>query len=170
MSASVLYEDVKKYVEEKEWTFTEDEEYLILYMNLKTVDTCRLLVQNDDDGIIIYTVFPIKVPEEKRVMISDFLTRANYNLRNGNFEMDFYDGEVRFKVPLLLGMESTVDSDHIRRFTNLGFSMLDRYGAGLLKLIYGGSFDPKQEIQIIEGDDDDDEDDDDSGDGASSEE
>ena len=36
-------------------------------------------------------------PEEMRVPMAEFLTRANYGLRIGNFEMDFEDGEVRYK-------------------------------------------------------------------------
>jgi len=32
--------------------------------------------------------------------VNEFLTRANYGLNIGNFEMDFQDGEIRFKTAI----------------------------------------------------------------------
>jgi hypothetical protein len=40
------------------------------------------------------------VPEARRLEVSHFLTRANYGLADGNFELDFEDGEVRYKTVL----------------------------------------------------------------------
>jgi hypothetical protein len=41
-----------------------------------------------------------RVPEAKRQAMAEFLTRAKYGLCMGNFEMDFGDGEVRYKASL----------------------------------------------------------------------
>ncbi len=57
----------------------------------------------DEDGFTVYTVFPVKAPEEKRGAVAAFLTRANYGLILGSFELDFDDGEIRFKVTAICG-------------------------------------------------------------------
>ena len=48
----------------------------------------------------VYAVAPInadrKDPKAMAAM-AEFITRANYGLPNGNFEMDFSDGEIRYK-------------------------------------------------------------------------
>ena len=50
--------------------------------------------------LMLYTIVQCRVPEEKRPTMSEFLTRANYGLRLGDLEMDFRDGEVRYKASL----------------------------------------------------------------------
>ena len=50
--------------------------------------------------VLLYSIAPRRVPEERRLDVSAFLTRANYGLADGNFELDFDDGEVRYKTVL----------------------------------------------------------------------
>src|SRR5688500_12466181 len=44
-----------------------------------------------------YSVLPTIVPQEKQREVMEYLTRANYGLSIGNFEMDLRDGEIRYK-------------------------------------------------------------------------
>lgn len=53
--------------------------------------------------LAFYSVLPTPVPRARRAAVAEFLTRANYGLSLGNFEMDFDDGEVRAKVVLAVG-------------------------------------------------------------------
>ncbi len=53
--------------------------------------------------LAFYSVLPAPVPPRRREAVAEFLTRANYGLSLGNFEMDFDDGEVRAKVVLAVG-------------------------------------------------------------------
>lgn len=48
----------------------------------------------------IYGVLPERVPAERRAAVAELLTRINYGLILGNFELDLDDGEVRFKASL----------------------------------------------------------------------
>jgi len=73
-----------------------------------------------------YSIFPEQVPEEKRSNISELLTKINYTLTVGNFEMDFTDGEVRFRTSL------DVEGDRLsealcRRLMMANVSIMDRY-------------------------------------------
>ena len=67
-----------------------------------------------------------------------FLTRANYGLHVGNFEMDMTDGEVRYKTTGVADENTMPGLDVIRRLTYVGFSMFDHYVPSLLSILYGG--------------------------------
>jgi hypothetical protein len=48
------------------------------------------------------------VPVDKRPLVAEFITRANYGIGLGNFEMDYDGGGVRYKTTAdYLGMELT---------------------------------------------------------------
>jgi hypothetical protein len=61
---------------------------------------CFISVDEEDSQVVCYCVIPQKISPQRRSAMADFLTRANYGLYLGNFEMDFDDGEVRFKTSL----------------------------------------------------------------------
>lgn len=48
----------------------------------------------------VYGVLPARVPVERRPAVAELLTRINYGLILGNFELDLDDGEVRFKASI----------------------------------------------------------------------
>lgn len=53
---------------------------------------------DEDNGVCVYSVFPLHVPEENRPAVAELATRLNYLLRYGNVEMDYDDGEVRVRT------------------------------------------------------------------------
>ena len=61
---------------------------------------CFIDLQEDAQRVVIYSVCPFNVPEELRRRMAEFLTRANYGLVIGNFELDLDDGEVRYKTSI----------------------------------------------------------------------
>lgn len=87
--------------------------------------------------MLFLTYLPMKVNEDKRAEVADYLTRANYGLHVGNFEMDMEDGEVRYKTTGVTDEKTAPSLDVIRRLTYIGFSMFDRYIPSLLSIVYG---------------------------------
>lgn len=69
--------------------------------------------------------------------MADLLTRANYGLVLGNFEMDFSDGEVRYHVSHILETGMLEDS-LIRRLFSPALLMADRYFPALMQHLHGG--------------------------------
>ena len=142
---------IREYCDSQNWNYSLDEEkgYLTMRMSFKAVDACTIHVQTrDEDGFTVYTVFPVKAPEEKRGAVAAFLTRANYGLILGSFELDFDDGEIRFKVTAICG-EQVLSPAVMERNFDMGFCMFDRYGEGLLKVLYGDA-DPIKMVDAIE--------------------
>ena len=81
--------------------------------------------------LIFYAVSPLRVSPERRAAVAEYITRANYGLPVGNFEMDFNDGEVRFRVSL--DYEDTALSDlQIKNLVQPAIHVMDQYMAGLV--------------------------------------
>ena len=131
---------IREYCDSQNWNYSLDEEknYLTMRMSLRSVD-----------WFTIYTVFPVKAPEGKRDAVAAFLTRANYGLILGNFELDFDDGEIRFKVTAICGEDNILPPDVMERTFDMGFCMFDRYGEGLLSVLYGNAA-PIETVDAIE--------------------
>jgi hypothetical protein len=60
-------------------------------------------VDEVDHRVAIYTVDALAVPAPTRHEVALLLTRVNYGLTIGNFELDLDDGELRYKTSVDLG-------------------------------------------------------------------
>lgn len=101
------------------------------------------------EQFIFYAVSPVKAPEDARLRLAEFLTRANYGLRIGNFELDFNDGEVRYKSSIDFEGEALTPA-LIRNAMYPAVQTMDHYLAGLMAVMYGGKT-PAEAIAEIEG-------------------
>lgn len=79
-----------------------------------------------------------KVPEHRRREVMEFLTRANYGLLLGNFELDLSDGEVRFKAAHE-AESSTLSHAQFQNNLYLSVALMDRYFPGLQRVIQGSA-------------------------------
>ena len=80
--------------------------------------------------LIFYSYLPVNVPVDKMVAAAEFVTRANRGMRIGNFELDYDDGEVRYKTSLdVEGGE--LSSKMIDNLLRANLSTTNRYFAGL---------------------------------------
>lgn len=99
--------------------------------------TCMAVAVEEHDQLLFYSVSPVTAPEDKRTLIGEFLHRANYGLHVGNFEIDFSDGEIRFKTSI--DVEGTdLNAELIRNLVYMNCMMMDRYLPGVLGIIHGG--------------------------------
>ncbi|MCB6365936.1 YbjN domain-containing protein [Intestinibacillus massiliensis] len=149
---AISLDNLTEYLDSQDWNYTvhEEKNYISLRMNMKTVDSCSLILDViDDTTVLFYTVFPIKIPEERRAAVAEFLCRANYGLYHGNFEIDFRDGEIRYKTTGMTTEAEELDEEVIGRLVNLGFAMTDRYAPGILSVLYAND-EPENAIARIE--------------------
>lgn len=81
--------------------------------------------------------------------MAEFLCRANHRLRNGNFEMDFDEGELRYKC--FVNCDGQIPSPSIIRdsIATPG-SMIMHYAPGIINVLYRG-MDPKRAVSECEG-------------------
>ncbi|MGD8626060.1 MAG: YbjN domain-containing protein [Anaerolineae bacterium] len=114
--------------------------------------TCFAQIRIDLEQFLFYVLAPMKVAEGARLAVAEYLTRANYGLRIGNFEIDFSDGEVRYKSSLDFE-GTTLTPQLIKMAIYPAVQTMDRYLAGLMAVAYGGKA-PAEAIEEVEGGDD----------------
>ena len=147
----ILMSSVQTYLDSQNWHYQVEAEKGIFRfgMNLRSkISQCRVIVHAQDDCIQAFAVAPLNASEENRPMVAEYITRANYGLKVGKFEMDYSDGEVRYQTILVCSTGIPAQKD-IERIVDLSFMMMDRYGNGLIKAIMGIG-DPKADIEEAE--------------------
>lgn len=135
-----LKQIAKYYKEDMELNFALEEENNRIRFSMDTdaMKEVRFMAYKENPQTMLFlTYLPMKVNEDKRAEVADYLTRANYGLHVGNFEMDMEDGEVRYKTTGVTDEKTAPSLDVIRRLTYIGFSMFDRYIPSLLSIVYG---------------------------------
>lgn len=110
---------------------------------------CYAQVLVDLEIFLFYVQAPVRVPEAARLAVAEYLTRANYGLRIGNFEMDFDDGEVRYKSSIDFE-GATLSAELVRHAIYPAAQTMDRYLPGMMAVVYGGKS-PAEAIAEIEG-------------------
>jgi hypothetical protein len=103
---------------------------------------------DEHQQLLVYSICPNKTPEAKFVQVQEFLTRANFGLKFGNFEFDYDDGEIRFKT----SVQFEGDFDFtlmIEECISLNIATFDRYLSGILQVIFT-DISPKEAIASIE--------------------
>ncbi len=150
---NTTFETIKQFFSEDEWFFIdmEDQDMLRLRMNHWGENgrfSCQAEFNEKQQIFYFYSYFPINVPENQKAKMAEFLTRVNYGIRIGNFEMDYANGEVRFRTSLDFEdqvLNYALISNHV--YPNVW--MMDRYLPGLFAVVYSEK-DPEEIIKTIE--------------------
>jgi hypothetical protein len=146
-----LFEAVVDYLTEDDWKFNvvkDDTALMLSFRGEAGSWQCFATVDEEKQWFTFYSILPSNVPEEKRVEIAEFITRANYGLIIGNFEMDYGDGEVRYKTSVdVEGGE--LSPKMIENLMRANLMTMDRYFAGVMGVLYGDR-DPAEAIAEME--------------------
>jgi len=100
------------------------------------LQNARMVILVRENNFSTLTTIPLSADENYRLAVAEYLTRVNFNMRNGNFEMNMEDGEIRFKTYFHAG-EEKMDINGARLCVLLPFLMMDRYGDGLIEVLFG---------------------------------
>ncbi|MFB2835650.1 YbjN domain-containing protein [Floridanema evergladense] len=134
-----FFEEIVNFFEEDDWPFVQIEGEPLLQMVFQGENgkwTCYAKARDDQEQFVFYSICPVNAPENKRLAVAEFLTRANSGMIIGNFEMDFEDGEIRYKTSI------DVEGDRlsfalIKRLVYANVTMMDEYLPGIMSVIYG---------------------------------
>ena len=108
----------------------------------------QIRVTRDVEQVLFYSVLPLNVPADKLPAIAEFITRANYGMALGNFELDFNDGEVRYKTSIDV-TETEITSSLLRPLIYTNVLMMDKYMSGLMAVVYA-DMSPAEAVKQIE--------------------
>ncbi len=146
-----FFEEIVNFFKKDDWPFVQIEGESVLQMVFQGENgkwTCYAKARDDQEQFVFYSVCPVNPPDSKRLAVSEFLTRANSGMIIGNFEMDFEDGEIRYKTSIDVEGDS-LSSALIKRLVYANVMMMDAYLPGIMSVIYG-DVEPKDAIAQIE--------------------
>lgn len=90
-----------------------------------------------EDVVLCHAYASLKVPEEDRHRVMEFVTRANCGLKLGNFEMDLDTGVVCFKTTFCLTGVPLPTRGAMTELVRGALSVLEDYGDALDDVIKG---------------------------------
>ena len=135
---------INNFLTEGDWHFSfDDQRGLFKFgLNLKgRIKKVSYIVNVKDDEYVVYAISPLAADEDDEKMMAtmaEFICRANYGLKNGNFELDMRDGEIRYKC--FVDSEGiTPTTEMVRNSIHCPAAMFDRYSAGIVDIIFGNS-------------------------------
>ncbi len=147
-----IYDTMIQFFKEDDWPFTPLEGKPIIrtaFSGKSGQWSCFAQAREDQQRFLFYSISAVNAPEDKRMAMAEFLTRANYGLIIGNFELDFSDGEIRYKTSI------DVEGDRlttalIKQLVYANVFTFDRYLPGVMAVIYG-NVSPVDAINQVEG-------------------
>ena len=151
--------------QENNWNYDFDTERGIFYTGFSLsnakLDQVRVLLDVCGPGgsedphdecqyLIAFGRCGIRADESCMAQVAEYLTRANFGLRNGNFELDYSDGDIRYKT--FVDCEDLLPSAAVLQdAVTIPVDMFDRYGNGLMSVVLGVRT-PEEAIQDAEKD------------------
>ncbi len=103
--------------------------------------------REDAHQLLVHSVLPFQVPDERRADVAMFATRANFGLAIGNFELDMDNGELRYKTSMDTGGEVLTDA-LLRPLFVANISTTNRYLPGIQAVLVGA--DPAAAVLAVE--------------------
>lgn len=95
-----------------------------------------LCMDVEDDIFAVYYVCPIKIIERRRREIALYLAGANYRVAVGHFDLDFRDGEVRYKISVTL-KGSRLSCEMVKQMIGISMNTLDKFFPGIMACAFG---------------------------------
>lgn len=147
-----VFHAIRRFLDKKHLHYTASEIMGLIQLDLPTGSMIRrvdLRINVKNDYYIVRALSSVSAdPKDAKSMarLAEYLTRVNYRLRNGNFEMDYRDGELAFKcyvdchggVPVEEAIDDSIFCPP---------AMFHQYGNGILQVM---GVDPAQALEDCE--------------------
>jgi hypothetical protein len=136
----------------KEWKFELDEENRLVRSGINGDNgEWRIVISpsDEDEVCLMLSVFPQRCPEHRRAACAELLTRINYGMLVGGFEMDFEGGHINFKssYPFPRGQ---LDTEMLQRVVGHNLNCMDKHLPAIMSVIYAGTS-PAKALAAVEG-------------------
>jgi hypothetical protein len=128
---------VARYLSKREWPYEDRDNILATPVAGKNGSWVAFFEPREEDvQLLVYSIIPFVIPTKRRTEAALYLTRANFGLSIGNFELDLDDGEARYKTSIDVEGARILEPliDHLFLANIL---TVDRYLVGLQSVIDG---------------------------------
>lgn len=97
---------------------------------------CYVTFDEEEGYMLVHSLCGFNAPQDKRTEMAELLTRMNFVIKIGNFELDFEDGEIRFKTSIRISPHE-VTEDMIGHLILSNILTMDSSLPILMELLYG---------------------------------
>ena len=132
-----LLESLTRFLADDDWPYVEMEDdagVTLAFRGRNGEWTCYAIALEERHQVVFYSLCPVIAPPEKRLLVAEFIARANYGMILGNFELDMRDGELRYKTSIDVE-DSRIDAALIRHLVYNNVTIMDQYLPGFLAVI-----------------------------------
>ena len=133
-----MLELLTSYFEKQEWDYSHDEDNTIFLFGISGENgnfDCVADLKESEKSFIFFSIVGTKTPEEKKTPMAELITRLNFDKFLGNFDLDFEDGEVRYKTSIIYS-EIEPDMEWIDNLIMTNLVIMDQCLPGLTGLMY----------------------------------
>jgi hypothetical protein len=135
-----IHDAVVQYLAGHRWPYEDHGHYLAVPVPMNEARGPLLayfVVDEDDELLLVHTPVPAEIAADRRAAVALYLTRANYGLPIGNFEMDLDSGELRYKASVDVSGTEINDAviDHLFLAS---VTALEHYAGGARAVADGG--------------------------------
>lgn len=146
-----IFDEIAEFFVGDEWEPVQVGDEPILQMDFQGSNggwTCRAYAHDERERFVFVSILPIDVPEEKRAEAAEYVTRANFGMEIGNFEMNYDDGVVVFRTSVdIEGGDLTPKMIQNLAYANV--TTTDQYLPGLVMVVEGDAT-PLEAIEKVE--------------------
>jgi hypothetical protein len=133
------FETLQSFLAQKEWkTGIVDNHYAYkCEFQTKNIElVCFFQIRPDLEQFLFYAVPDFITPFDKLGLVAEYIARVNSGMRIGNFEVDFRDGQIRFKSSINFKGE-ILTLGLIENTISPALAAMETYLPGLLSVIEG---------------------------------
>lgn len=128
------------YFADRGWAHEADADGTVFRLAYESPDAgakweCLAYALEGERQVVFFSVAPLDVPAEDRPAAAEYLTRANFGMVLGAFEMDMDDGHVRFRTSLEVG-DTELTPALIEPLVGANVAMMTRYLPGLVSVVF----------------------------------
>jgi hypothetical protein len=133
-----IHDAVESYLTGREWPYEDHGDYFATPARGDHGSWVAFFaISEEDEQLIVHSVLSVEIPSERLDPVALYLTRANFGLGIGNFEMDLDSGDVRYKTSVdVAGAE--INDALIDHLFLANIVTVDRYLEGLAAVVAGG--------------------------------
>ncbi|OKH39806.1 hypothetical protein NIES2119_05675 [[Phormidium ambiguum] IAM M-71] len=144
-------EVIREFFDEDDWNYVQLEDGNTLQMSYQGDNgrwTCYASPADESQRFMFYSVAPLDTPPNKISTMVEFLTKANYGLMIGNFEIDFNDGEIRYKTSIDVE-NNQLTTNLVKNLVYVNVETMDNYLPGIVGIL-NNQLSPDEAIAKIE--------------------
>lgn len=132
---------IQKFLDSKKWKYKRIEDKNVIHFGINASNgniDCVAEVREEHKQFIFLSYCTIKAIDEKLNSINEYLSRVNYNLVIGDFEINFEDGKIRFKSSMFYDDLFPISEKLVEQNIITNLYMVDRYLPGIMSVMYSG--------------------------------